>query len=201
MSEIFDFGERLAFSRGARQASDLASIQAMLPGCVSIRKTNEKQDREGVDYIAILRKGAKVLIDGKARAKGCSRWWCEGPELALEIHSVMPGGKYKTPMNRAKTGWTLSEAVNVDYIYFSFDPSDSVDVFLIAFQHLRVAFRGFFDAWIERYRTEIQETKWNGHAWESKCVFVPAYVVMDAIDFVTLGRCRDEDGMPLFPDI
>lgn len=193
-----DWDEKLNFSRGVRQASDLASIKAMIPGCVEVVKTDLTTDKKGVDYIATLRRGAQILIDAKAREQGCSRYWKGGPpELALEIWSVMAGGKYQTPANRAKTGWTLNEASPVDYIYFSFHPSDSEQTFLVAFQLLRIAFRLHLDTWVTRYKSEPpQETPpKNGRGgWQSKAVYVPYPVVEDAIRFVGEGRIRDETG-------
>lgn len=174
----WDFAERLAFSRGRREHGDFNTIMAMIPGCVQVRKSDQILDQAGVDYIATLRKGAEILIDGKARDKGASRYWRhKEPELALEVWSVMPGGKYHTPTSKQKTGWTLCEKKNVDLILFTFDPTDSNEAFLIGFQPLRIAFRQNMTTWENCYVPKPQD---NG-SYESLAIFVPVSKVWEAI--------------------
>ena len=98
----YNFDEQLAYSRGVREATDLQTIAALIPGCISVVKTDIEQDRAGIDYVATLRKGARILIDAKTRKRGCSQHWRQGPELALETWSVLPDDK-----NKGKVGWTL----------------------------------------------------------------------------------------------
>ena len=180
----YDFRERLEFSLGQQQASDLLTIQSMIPGCVSVEDSSPELNRRGVDYIARLRRGAEILIDAKTRSKGCSRHWngC-GPEFALETWSVRPGGKYRTHDNLKKIGWTLSESSSVDMILFKFDPADSTKVYLVGFQLLRIAFRRFFKEWYSKFKVDIQDSK----TWESECVFVPSSVVYDSMSKVSVG--------------
>lgn len=194
MSIVHGFADKFAFSRGQREKTDLDTIKVQLTGCVSVVKTDEHMDRTGIDYIATLRGGAEVLIDGKTRTPGCSKYWRRGPELALEIWSVRPGGKYGTPTERRKTGWTLNEKSNVDMIFFSFDPKDTADVYLIGFQGLRMAFHQHFDMWKERYKRDVQDSG----GWESECLFVPVSEVQDAIAVAARNVSRGVDGMPLF---
>jgi len=182
---MHDFGSKLRASRGIRELTDIETLRDMIPGCVSVIKTDEQTDRNGVDYIATLRRGAQILIDAKTREPGASRYWNGGgPELALEIWSVRPGGKYNTPRERAKVGWTLCEAKETDMIYYTFDPSDCFDVFLLPFQHLRIAFRQNWPIWSKRYLSKTQDS----FTWESLCIFVPANEVLKAID--TVERCH-----------
>jgi len=171
----YSFAEMLKYSRGVREQSDALTIQAMISGCETVVKTGTADDKAGVDYIATLRGGATVLIDAKTRTAGCSRYWRQGPELALEKWSVLPGGKYSTP--QGKTGWTLCETKNVDYILFTFDPSDSVEVFLYPYQLLRMTFRRMLPQWWKTYKKDTQESD----GWESQCVFVPESVVWSAM--------------------
>lgn len=167
-----DFQLYLERSRGVLASTDLATIKGMLAGCVNVEKTNEQQDREGIDYVATLRKGATVLIDAKTRMRGCSRWWRHGPELALETWSVRPDRN--TP---GKVGWTLNETTNVDYILFIFDPTDTKEVFLYPFQLLRTTYRTHKAEWYDKYRVDIQDSG----GWTSECVFVPESVVWEAL--------------------
>lgn len=182
-SVIHHFEEKLAWSRGIRQATDKAAIERMIPGCVSVCDADEDMDRAGIDYIARLRRGAVLYIDAKRRRRGCSRYWREGPEFALEIWSVLPGGKYGIPRDRAKTGWTLCEKKDTDLIFFAFDTRDSDEVFLIGFQHLRMAFRAHIREWMENYKVDVQDSE----RWESQCVYVPATVVLEAVRHVSQG--------------
>lgn len=179
-----DFSEKLAFSKGYRQDNDLEIIRTMLDGCNLVVKTNDADDRAGVDYIATLRNGARVLIDAKARERGCSRFWHSGPELALEDWSVIPGGKYQTPRERAKAGWTLCEKKPTDLILFTFDPSDSDEVFLFSYQLLRIAFRRNIGKWRERFKEDTQDSG----SWQSHCIYVPATTVYTAMYEVSRAR-------------
>jgi len=178
------FDVKLAFSRGQRELTDMETLRTLIPGCVSVIKTPTETDKTGVDYIASLRRGAEIWIDAKTRELGASRFWRNGPELALEIWSVRPNGKYSTPREQAKVGWTLCEANQVDMILYTFDASDSEDVFLVPFQHLRMAFQQNFSEWSVRYHRKNQDS----FQWESQCIFVPADIVLKAIDSII--RCR-----------
>ena len=182
---MHDFAVKLQASRGYREQTDIELLQDLIPGCVSVVKTDEQTDRQGVDYIATLRRGAEILIDAKSRERGASRYWNgSGPELALEIWSVRPGGKYNTPWEQRKVGWSLCEAKQTDMIYYTFDPSDCGDVFLLPFQHLRMAFRQNWRQWSMTYRRKVQDS----YTWESVCVFIPANVVIKAIE--SIERCH-----------
>ena len=181
----YDFQERLAFSFGEQRDTDLATIQAMIDGCVSVTQADEKLDRSGVDYIARLRRGAELLIDAKTRDRGCSKWWVQGvPELALETWSARPGGKFGIARDRAKVGWTLCEAKNVDLILFKFHPDDSRKVYLACFQLLRMAFRRNLGKWSGQFNTGVQSSS----SWESECLFVPANVVYAAMLEASVGN-------------
>lgn len=168
-----DFNAKLSFSLGEREKFDLDVLKAAIYGCVHVEKTDEQTDRQGADYVATLRKGAKILIDAKAREKGASRYWKHGePELALEKWSVLP-----TDKNQGKAGWTLNESSIVDLILYTFDPSDSKMFYLLPFQHLRVAFIKNYGKWQKQYLVKRQSSK----QWQSEAVFVPASVVLQAI--------------------
>lgn len=187
----YNFQERLEFSLGEQQLTDIETIKSMLAGCVSVNKSSSLDlEKAGIDYIAVLRGGAEVYIDAKTRDSGCSKWWSnKQPELALEYWSVRPDGKYHTPRAQSKAGWTLSESKKTDLILFKFDMADCLNVYLISFQLLRIAFRRNQSLWRKKYRTAPQDSG----SWESECVFVPVHVVYEAVRAASIGRRRDPE--------
>lgn len=128
MQQVYDFDERLAFSQGRRQQTDMDTIKSMIPGCADIQIAPEALDRQGVDYVATLRRQAKILIDAKTRDAGCSKWWKDQPELALEDWSVLPENG-----SIGKAGWTLDESKLTDLVLFTFCPEDTSTCYLISF--------------------------------------------------------------------
>lgn len=182
----YTFDDRLAFSRGIREQCDIATLRGMIPGSRTVVKTNGQMDRAGVDYIVTLWRGAELLVDGKAREGGCSRFWRDGPEVALEAWSVCADGKYGIVPSESKPGWTLSTANPVDLILFTFDPIDCDEVFLISFPLLRIAFYTHYKEWRRQYRPRRQDSG----QWESECIFVPIGTVLMAIQGVSRGRLR-----------
>jgi hypothetical protein len=193
-----DFG----FSRGQREVADLETLQAMIPGCVSVTKTGEDQDRRHIDYVANLRRGTVLHIDAKTRRAGASRYWKRyepgrqaiptgEPDLAIELWSVTgsDGGDV--------VGWTLDESSDTDLILYTFDPTDTHECFLLSFQLLRIAARAQYRAWSRRFGQKTQRTldACGRTRWESLCCLVPACVVQDAIRAVERWRpsCRWTD--------
>lgn len=174
---MYDFAERLAFSKARRQDSDLETLRAMFPASLSVVKTSVAEDRAGTDYVITLRRGARLTVDAKARDAGCSRFWGQRPEIALEIWNVMPGGKYQTPRCRAKTGWTLDESKDIDLILFTFDARDHEFAYVRPLPLLREAFRRNYHHWREMFRSDTQDSG----SWQSQCVFIPLPVADEAI--------------------
>ncbi len=168
----YDFQERLAFSTSRCGKPFETIIAETLPGILSVIKTDTDVDKTGIDYIATLRKGATIGIDLKLRDRGCSRYWQDGEEFALEIWSVIPDRHHK-----GKVGWTLDESKATDYTLHAFDVSDSDRLFLLPFQLLRKAFRMHFSQWLSIYRMAKQSSV----DWKSECIFVPSHVVLTAI--------------------
>ena len=174
-TQTHDFSKKLAFSNGANAESDMERIKYVLGrACAKVEKTDIEADKTGIDYVATLRGGATVNVDAKRREKGASRYWKNGePELAIETYSV-----YDT-----KYGWTFSTSSLVDYILYSFEPEDCNDYFFLPFQLLRKAA-------CDNVRKIGDKILWNGlyierkqfsGDWESRCIFVPASVVISAI--------------------
>jgi len=177
----YSFQEKLNRSKGVCASNDMNVLQRMIDGCKEVYPTGTVQDKMGVDYVAVLRGGARLYVDAKNRERGCSKYWNSGPELALELWSVRPGGKYNTRRSQAKTGWTLCETKDVDLILFTFDPTDCATAFLFSYQHLRIAFRRNYKNWNDKYKTDIQSSKDRGRRWQSECIFVSVCTVEKAI--------------------
>lgn len=173
MTHTFDFAERLAFSVDGRGEYDVQVILRCLQGTIGVHKADLETDKSGTDYIAVLDSGIKINWDVKRREKGCSQWWTEGPELALETWSVKPD----------RVGWTLDRHKTTDYVLFVFDPADHERAYAIPFQQLRTAFNTKGPRWCEQYHVKEQETNaGNGRGWKSECVFVPVHEVLDAVN-------------------
>lgn len=185
----YDFTERLLFSKGARKDSDIETIVSLLDGCVDVKEHHSNGDDKGVDYIATLRRGTQVLIDAKTREAGCSRFWSNGPELAIESWSVKPGGKFETHRSNAKAGWTVDESKLTDMILYTFSPKDCDTAFLLPFQPLRMAARRNLKDWMGRYKVDTQ-TSGN---WQSEAVFVPADVVILAMESTYSGQQKQSN--------
>ena len=104
----YDFQERLEFSQGSKILTDKEIIRNAIPDCERVIKTNEDDDRKGIDYIAELSGGALLGIDVKTREKGASRWWkFNEPELGLEIWSVYPDENKANGAGHFQTAATL----------------------------------------------------------------------------------------------
>ncbi len=174
---IYDFNQMLEFSKGENQGDDINAIKSLIDGCASVSTSSIELDKIGVDYIATLRRGAEVYVDAKRRQSGCSKFWSNGvPELAIEVWSVMPGGRFNTPRTQAKIGWTLDEQKVTDMILYTFDLQDSKSVYLFPFQSLRMAARRNLNKWKKQFKVDIQ----TSGSWQSEAVFVPWNVVRDA---------------------
>lgn len=180
----FGFTERLNSTFGTRRESHLLTIKDMLLGCETIRDATREENIKGIDFVATLRRGAEVYIDTKERENGCSNFWKSGPELALETWSKMP-----VPGRSAgKAGWTLDESKQTDYILFLWDKRDCGEALLVPFQLLRIAFRKHYEEWTTKYWKATQKTIEQGSVWHSECVFVPAHIVLTAVDAAQHGE-------------
>ena len=169
---MYDFNKDLAFSLGANKAFDETLIQKAIPHCVGVRKTGMDLDKKGVDYIALLDGGTEINIDAKRRRKGAVR---NGePVLAVETWSAYPH----------KVGWTYSRSTPVDMILYVFDPDEWQNFYLVPFQHLRMAAINHYHEWKERYKEREQ----RNDGWVSKCIFVPASVVLSAVSDEMTGN-------------
>ena len=170
----YDFDERLQFSMGEKVTSDIKLLNNIFLGSMSVTKTSSDLDKLGVDYIVTLQDGAEIFIDVKTREKGASKYWDYGePELAIEIWSVCC----------SKVGWNFSKKSAVDYILYTFDPSDYNQYYLFPFQQLRIASQRNFHAWKSQYKTAFQ----SSYEWQSQAMFIPVSVVIKAIQYEMSG--------------
>jgi len=114
----YNFTERYHFSEGAQQEADMYVLRHMIPDCQEVRRSDPRLDRLGVDYVAVLQGGREIGVDAKHREDGCSRYWSDGPELALETASVIVQGKME------KIGWTLDSTKLTELVLFMFEPTE-----------------------------------------------------------------------------
>jgi len=179
---FYEFFEKLNYSFEVTSEFDIDVLKKVIPNCCNVRKSDTENDKLGIDYIATLKGGAKVYIDAKTREAGASRWWKHGePELALETWSVRPGGKYNTPDNMKRPGWSWDSSKLTDLILYTFHPSDTSNAYILPFQHIRMAVHKYMRQWIAEYGIKTQETEINGFRYESQAVFVPASALVEAI--------------------
>ena len=170
---IHDFYEKLEYSLTVQQKFDIAILKEKF-GWTDVKKTPKEIDKNGIDYIVTLKDGAKINIDGKTREYGASKWWKYGePELAIEFWSVFP-----TETTKGDKGWTFKENTNVDYILYTFHESDSNKFYLFPFQLLRTASIKHGKEWKNKYGIKTQPNE----RYESKAVFVPASVLINAVN-------------------
>lgn len=175
----YEFQEMLQFSKQSATGDLATTLLEMMPGAQSVTATATELDKKGVDYVVNLNGDARVYVDLKVRSAGCSKWWTDGPELALEVWSVTP-----ERARPGKIGWTLDDSKLTHMTLHVFDPGDSDCVYLLPFQHLRCAFRRYGLGWYRQYK----HAKQSSGGWRSECVFVPARVVVDAITRVMHWR-------------
>lgn len=186
----YDFHEKLTVSKGIVKSTCLETIRGMIPGCSNVVANEDVAlDKQGVDYVATLRKGAKVLIDHKHR-EPCKQHWQRSAmgiliaEIALEIWSVVEA---------KRIGWTLDESKLTDYTLHTFAPDDTDECWLLPFQLLRAAFHKNYQAWTARYKRAKQQSSRGSSNWTSECVFVPVTTVVDAINAAMVSEvviCR-----------
>lgn len=173
----YGFTEQLNMSTERLQLETDAGILMRYFPCVSeVTKTDEETDKSGIDYIVKLKGGSEIGVDVKTRAKGCSKFWKNGPELALEWWSQKwPQGSGR----QNKPGWTSDLNKRCQYVMFKFDEADSKKVYILPFHQLNIAFRKNALAWRDKYRYEIQAQK--NADYKSSCLFIPASIVLEAV--------------------
>lgn len=188
MNNAYSFEQMLSFSLNKSFRREEQVIKQMIHGCVKVDRATKGQDKSGIDFWAILESGRKIGVDAKSRQQGCSKYWRQGPEVALELWSVKD-----TLGNNRSIGWTLDQNKDTELILFTFDISDSEMCFLVSFQLLRTAFQRYGKLWSRKFKRDIQNTRHplsKKILWQSECVFVPWKEVEDALRSVEQQICR-----------
>lgn len=167
------FQQCFDYSIGQRELFDESVLKNAIPRCVSVRKTDVKTDKQGVDYIVTLKDGSRFTVDAKTRQKGAKRWWKqEEPELALEKYSVV---------ELKKVGWLFKDStVHPDYILYTFDKTDSDKFYLVPYMLLRKAAFRQWKHWEKQYGVKKQPNESYG-GYTSDAIFVPASVLIGAV--------------------
>ena len=172
-----DFSECLAYSLGAQEQFDASVLKKHFSWIETIEKTDIETDKTGIDYIAILKDGSKFTIDAKTRKSGCSQYWKDNiPELCLEKYSIC---------ERNVIGWLFKKSKNhPDYILYTFPQSETDKYYLLPYQLLRKAAFIHWREWESEYGEKFQENA----GWTSSAIFVPAPVVINAIQEIMEGK-------------
>lgn len=156
--------------------TDKKTLEKYFPDVLDVKKTDAADDRNGIDYIVTLQSGVEIGVDVKTRDKGCSKYWRNGPELALEVWSQ----KWPKSIPRKNAvGWTCDSNKRCEYIMFKFDRTDSETVYILPFQQLNKAFRRNMRKWYDTFKHDEQRQRTAYYV--SECVFVPATVVINAV--------------------
>lgn len=171
----YGFESNLLWSKnGTDHEREIEGIRHYFPeAAIQILNTNGNDG--GADYLANLPGGRVIRIDAKRRREGCSSYWTDGEELALETWS---------DIEHHKVGWTLDVTKATEYVLFTFSPKDSQRQFLLAFQQLRRVFTENQGEWAQQYRVREQ----SSGRWHSECVFIPARVVRAAMFRAEVAR-------------
>jgi hypothetical protein len=160
----FDFAAK-------KQEQDILLIKSLFPDLDQVQTCSDYQDRKGGDYAGINEEGLHEYIDIKRREPGSSKYWKRGPEVAIELESVVTGGKYNIPEGRI--GWTLDDKKQTDWIIYAFDPSDSPLTFHVPFQVLKDTVKEHLEEWKTKHRVFYQDSG----QWQSSAMFIPLYII------------------------
>lgn len=201
------FNDDYQRSRGEREDCDIETLRTIYPHA-KIKKSDARDDRRGSDYTVKLRGGATIHVDAKYRDTAKKRTgfrassnWRVGPEfpygipdLTLEEWSVEPGGIGEP----GKAGWTLDTSKITDYILWTWHPLDTRDYLYMPFQLLSLAFRLNLKHWRTIYRQQRTPNKMfegSRSEWHSVCYYVPANIVIDAMNYQMKGPCVSLEGL------
>jgi hypothetical protein len=163
-----DFAERLAWSEGvaATEGDLFAILRARIPGCISVERATEEDDRSGTDYWAHRARGLRPLsIDLKARSLDPIESFGVD-DLALETWSVIG----------EKPGWTRDSQKATDYILWLWTPTRRF--FLVPFPALCNVFQRYWEQWAATYPVHGQDSG----CWQSQCVLVPRVVLIETLN-------------------
>ena len=169
MNNFYDCYE---YSLGSRERFDVSLLESAIPYCKNVTKTDASTDKQGVDYIATLKDGSIVTIDGKTRKAGARKYWRGEPELAIEAYSVV---------EKKIVGWLFKDsAVHPDYVLYTFDRTDSDKYYLVPYILLRKAALKYWKKWAATYGMKNQPNETHG-GYTSSALFVPASTLLSAV--------------------
>ena len=179
MNNFFDCYE---YSLGNRERFDVSLLKNVIPYCSDVRKTDADVDKQGVDYVATLKDGSIVTIDGKTRKAGSKRYWKGEPELALEAYSVV---------EKKVIGWLFKDSkTHPDYVLYTFDRADSDKYYLVPYILLRKAALKYWKRWESQYGMKYQPNETHG-GYTSSALFVPASTLLTAVSEQMCGTIKD----------
>lgn len=169
-----NFEECYRFSLGERERFDKSLLKGFFPLYDEVYKTQEGEDKQGVDYHVTRSDGSEVTIDAKTRKPGARKYWRHGePELCIERYSIV---------EKKVKGWLFKDSpVHPDYIMYTFDRQDTEFFYVVPYQQLRKAAFKHGKQWAEKYGIKEQPNEGFGRQYHSDAVFVPASVVLQAI--------------------
>ena len=140
-----------------------------------VRPGTTEEDKAGCDVVLEF-SAASIRIDIKSRSIGCSKYWQNGPVLALETWSVIPGSNDRNP--DGVIGWTLDKSKVTTHVLYVFDPQDCRSSFLFPFHGLRNTFEMHMASWMQQYYVSRQKSTYHS----SECAFVPARLLMELVE-------------------
>jgi len=188
----YDFDDKLKHSKSLEVVRNAIRIlKKHFLGCSVAEVGSKEKDILGADYIINAPNSKKLYVDEKTRERGCSIYWKENqPELAPEIWSVMPGGKFNVPKNKSKVGWTLDDNKITDLILHTFHKQDTLKYYILPFDLYKNVFKRNLKLWKSKYKVATQISNYNNIYWQSQCVFIPAIVIINAIE--EMRECQNE---------
>ena len=92
------FKEDFQFSLGSRQRMDLELLRQVIPNCVEVVKSDTALDKLGIDYVATLDGGAKVLQSVGKTGFHYLHWKC-GVYARMAGTKVSPDGQLIAILN------------------------------------------------------------------------------------------------------
>lgn len=194
---IFDECKEIEYNHKPR---DLEILKQYFPNSRIIPGTKE-QDRRGIDWVVMTQDNREIYIDTKTRTHRGSELSCLGkpyPEIILELWSIMPGGKYNTPIGRSRIGWSKDETKLTNYVLYTFHPDICTKHYLFRFKTLKhiVAIREAL--WRtkndKKFKSNITIRIISSEkSWESECAYVPVNLIFKEIELLEAYGKNTED--------
>jgi len=169
MREVYDFHERLNFSKQYRTSAYLdAVLRTRIPGYTGLTVARTSDDLRGTDYWAHRFPAVQVSVELKVveKRKFISRIPLD--YLPLETWSVLPVGD-----RVGKVGWTRDATKETDYVVWFWE--DGLKFHIVPFVPLCSVFSEHWERWREIPGHHRREQQSRG--WKSECIFVPRELI------------------------